>query len=62
MNFMSKFKAQQNCLVAIQISINNPSFDTDQYSAPALWWHVNKLPLTPLQIPATITTLLADMM
>jgi len=34
-------------------SINNHSFDTDQYSAPALWWHVKKTPPpTELQIPA----------
>jgi len=39
--------------------INNPSLDTDQYSPPAPWWHVKKtLPLTELQFPATVTTLL----
>ena len=43
--------------------INNPSFDTDQYSPPppARRWHVKTTPpLAQLQIPAIVTTLPKD--
>ena len=46
-------------LVAIRISINNPSFNIDRYTRPAPRWHVKITPPpTELQIPATILTLL----
>ena len=41
--------------------INNPSLDTDRYSPPAPRWHVkNTPPLTKLQIPVTVTTLMSN--